>query len=172
MKIENRILRNNSWLEKNPKVLRGIKRGIEREALRTTQNGILSNKKHPKQFGSPLTNKYITTDFAESLLEIVTPAVQNTKTLVRILKDIHIYIVKRLQKESLWPVSMPCFIKKNSIKIAEYGKSNIGIVKNLYRKGLKNRYGSFMQVISGIHYNFSFSREFWESYAVVKKKKK
>jgi glutamate--cysteine ligase len=35
-------------------------------------------------------------------------------------------------------------------------------MKETYRKGLSNRYGSMMQAIAGIHYNFSFSDKFLE----------
>ncbi|MCW8832107.1 MAG: glutamate--cysteine ligase, partial [Colwellia sp.] len=48
------------------------------------------------------------------------------------------------------------------IPLAQYGDSNIGKMKTIYRQGLKNRYGSMMQVIAGIHFNFSFSPEFWQ----------
>ena len=35
------------------------------------------------------------------------------------------------------------------------GNSNIGKIKELYRKGLELRYGPSMQCVAGIHYNFS-----------------
>jgi glutamate--cysteine ligase len=58
---------------------------------------------------------------------------------------------------------MPCFVDDaEKISLAQYGNSNIGKMKTAYRQGLKNRYGSMMQVISGIHFNFSFSQEFWQ----------
>ena len=58
--------------------------------------------------------------------------------------------------EVLWTNSMPCFIADESeIRIAEFGSSNIGRLKNIYRKGLRVRYGSIMQCVAGIHYNFS-----------------
>ena len=50
-----------------------IERGIEKESLRVTKKGYISNKKHPETLGSSYTNPSITTDFAESLIEIVTP---------------------------------------------------------------------------------------------------
>ena len=34
-------------------------------------------------------------------------------------------------------------------------------MKTLYRQGLKNRYGSLMQVIAGVHFNFSMPDSFW-----------
>jgi glutamate--cysteine ligase len=37
-------------------------------------------------------------------------------------------------------------------------------MKTAYRRGLGNRYGRVMQVIAGVHYNFSFSDAFWAAY--------
>ncbi|MBW9486237.1 glutamate--cysteine ligase, partial [Escherichia coli] len=45
----------------------------------------------------------------------------------------------------------------------QYGTSNIGRLKTLYREGLKNRYGALMQTISGVHYNFSLPMAFWQA---------
>lgn len=51
---------------------------------------------------------------------------------------------------------MPCYIAEGQdIELAQYGTSNTGRFKTLYREGLKNRYGALMQTISGVHYNFS-----------------
>ena len=56
----------------------------------------------------------------------------------------------------LWPFSMPPEIKDESdINIGFYHKSNIGLLKHVYRRGLKVRYGPTMQCVSGMHYNFS-----------------
>jgi glutamate--cysteine ligase len=57
---------------------------------------------------------------------------------------------------------MPCFVgDEENIRLAQYGSSNIGRMKTLYRQGLKNRYGSLMQVIAGVHFNFSMPDSFW-----------
>ena len=45
---------------------------------------------------------------------------------------------------------------KKNIRLAQYGTSNIGRFKTLYRHGLGVRYGRRMQTISGVHYNLSF----------------
>ena len=47
-----------------------ISRGIEKESLRVKNNAQLSQRNHPKELGSPLTNKFITTDFSEALIEL------------------------------------------------------------------------------------------------------
>ena len=58
---------------------------------------------------------------------------------------------------------MPCVSPSDeSIPLGLYGSSNIGKVKNIYRRGLGLRYGRLMQTISGIHYNFSIPQEAWD----------
>jgi glutamate--cysteine ligase len=147
----------------NPKAFKNTGRGIERETLRFTLDAALSSKPHPAGVGSALTHKYITTDFAESLLEFITPVSHDVKTVLKQLEDVHHYTVSHMGEEKLWPLSMPCFVSKDDdITLAQYGKSNVGQLKTTYREGLKRRYGSVMQVISGVHFNFSFSNEFWD----------
>ncbi len=62
-----------TWLEAHPKALKGIRRGIERETLRVTADGHLASTGHPESLGAALTHQWITTDFAEALLEFITP---------------------------------------------------------------------------------------------------
>ncbi|EWH09514.1 glutamate--cysteine ligase [Catenovulum agarivorans DS-2] len=140
-----------------------LNRGIEKEALRITPTGRLSTQPHPTQLGSALTNPYITTDYAESLLEFITPVENNAQTSIEQLIDLHKFAYTHQGSELLWPMSMPCFVGcEADIQIAQYGSSNVGKMKTLYREGLKHRYGSYMQVISGVHFNFSFPDSFWQ----------
>ena len=132
--------------------------GIEKEALRTDYKGFLSKEKHPECLGSTLTNKNITTDFSEAQIELVSDTYNSVDELVSNLDHLHNIVYSCLENEYLWPYSMPSKLPKESdIPIAQFGKSNIGIAKNVYRKGLVLRYGAKMQMISGIHFNFSFS---------------
>ena len=141
-----------------------IFRGIERESLRVTQEGKISQNNHPKNLGSPLTSKDITTDFAEALVELVTPTFESPKELFEHLTLLHKFLYSHMGEEILWNFSMPCaFQSEQEIKIAEYGESNSGMLKHIYRKGLRLRYGSIMQCVSGIHYNFSLSKDSWNS---------
>lgn len=141
----------------------GIKRGIEREALRITPQGALATDPHPAELGSALTHPLITTDYSESLLEFITPVSENVATLLSRLADIHHFSVKHIGEQRLWPLSMPCYVgDPDDINLADYGQSNIGKMKRAYREGLKRRYGSPMQIISGVHYNFSLPMHFWE----------
>jgi glutamate--cysteine ligase len=144
-----------------------INRGIERECLRVLDHhGIakLSHSPHPESLGSALTHPYVTTDFCESQLEFITPVFQDPQELIQFLYAIHSFTAQKIAPEIFWNNSMPCPIKgQESIPIAQYGKSNLGKMKTVYRKGLHQRYGSMMQTISGIHYNFSFSKRFFEN---------
>ncbi|KAB8311548.1 glutamate--cysteine ligase [Rouxiella chamberiensis] len=152
-----------SWLEAHPQALKGIRRGIERETLRVNPDGSLATTGHPESLGAALTHRWITTDFAEALLEFITPVDDNIEHLMAFLRDIHRHVARELGDERMWPFSMPCFIESGQdIELAQYGSSNVGRFKTLYREGLKNRYGALMQVISGIHYNFSLPLSFWQ----------
>ena len=145
---------------KNLKILRGI----ERESLRVSEKGRISQKNHPENLGSPLTSKDITTDFAEALVELVTPTFESAEELFKHLNLLHRFLYSEMEGEMLWNFSMPCaFENEQEIRIAEYGETNSGMLKHIYRKGLRLRYGSIMQCVSGIHYNFSLSKESWHS---------
>lgn len=142
-----------------------IRRGIERELVRTTPQGSLSASPHPKAFGSALTHPSITTDFAEAQLELVTPAMNDRQAMFKTLGNLHHFVATHMPaNETLWGASMPPVLPDESmITIADYGSSNAGQLKMRYRHGLANRYGKNMQLISGIHYNFSLPESFWKA---------
>ena len=152
--------------------LQPILRGVEKESLRVTGGGKLAQTSHPKGLGSALVNSAITTDFSESLLEFVTPAVSSIDEALAILTDIHKFTLSQMpQNEVLWAQSMPCEVaEQEQIPIAQYGESNIGKMKTLYRKGLSLRYGSMMQAIAGVHYNFSMPQAFWQEWQKIQGK--
>jgi len=140
-----------------------ISRGIEKESLRVSKDNTISSTDHPSSLGSALTNNYITTDFSEALLELITPTHSSIENVLNNLDEICKFVVEKTP-ETIWPSSIPCKIEtEDSIRLADYGTSNSGLLKTLYRSGLSYRYGSMMQTVSGIHYNFSFSDEFFES---------
>ncbi len=140
-------------------------RGIEREALRVIRStGRISHTPHPIALGSTLTNSSITTDYSESLMEFITQIHPSVEGVIKELEDIHHVVNHELDKhdECLWPASMPCYLSDNDdVPIANFGESNTGKLKRIYREGLSNRYGRIMQCIAGMHYNFSFDEAFW-----------
>ncbi len=140
-----------------------ISRGIEKESLRVSRENTIAKTNHPKSLGSALTNRYITTDFSEALLELITPPQSSIEEVLKNLSEICKFTIEETP-EIIWPSSIPCKIDdEDSIRLADYGTSNSGLLKTLYRSGLSYRYGSMMQTVSGIHYNFSFSDSFFES---------
>ncbi|MDR0247803.1 MAG: glutamate--cysteine ligase [Burkholderiales bacterium] len=148
--------------------LRRVRIGLEREALRTSPEGRLSQKPHPQALGSALTHPQITTDYSEALLEFVTPPLATPEETLRRLDTIQHFTAQQLGDEMLWNASMPCLLEgEDGIPIAQYGTSNLAKFKHLYRVGLAHRYGKAMQTIAGIHYNFSFAEETWPVWLAV-----
>lgn len=143
-------------------LLTQIQRGIEKEGLRVTSQATMAQTRHPLTLGSALTHTSITTDYSEALLEFITPVSQNINDSIDYLSDLHNFALRHINDEYLWPASMPCRLAgEESIPIAQYGSSNIGQMKYVYRQGLAHRYGRTMQSIAGIHYNFSMPDDFW-----------
>jgi glutamate--cysteine ligase len=143
-------------------VLQGGLKGVEKESLRVTPDGQISRASHPAALGSTLTHEYITTDYSEALIELVTPAFKESWELLQFLCDLHQFVYRHLGDELLWATSMPCNLQGDaSIPVARFGSSNIGRMKEVYRIGLGHRYGRMMQAISGVHYNYSFPAHFW-----------
>jgi len=150
-------------LHKQTHLLAGGLRGIERECLRTDLNGNLAQSMHPYSLGATLTHPYITTDYAESLLEFITSTHLNSQDALQELFNITNITHKNLNNELLWAPSMPCVLPtEDKILIAEFGNSNSGKLKHVYRLGLALRYGKIMQCIAGIHYNLSFNSKLIE----------
>ena len=146
-----------------------LARGIEKESLRVLPNGNLSQAMHPIGLGSALTHPLITTDFCESQPELITGVHRSVEACLNELSDIHRFVYRTLDDELLWSSSMPCMLgSDDQVPIAQYGSSNIGRTKQIYRRGLSNRYGRLMQTISGIHYNFSLPEELWPVIAAIR----
>ena len=153
-----------------PQILQGGLKGVEKESLRVTPTGDLAPTAHPVALGSALTNEHITTDFSEALIELVTPAFSQSWELLQYLLDLHQFVYRHLNDELLWATSMPCAINggDETIPLAQYGTSNVGRMKTIYRNGLGIRYGRMMQAISGVHFNYSFPARFWEAYGALR----
>ncbi|MEE4279740.1 MAG: glutamate--cysteine ligase [Halieaceae bacterium] len=152
------------FTRQNPSLLRGIARGIEKEALRVSGDGLLSQAPHPKALGSALTHGCITTDYSESLLEFITPVENDIAVTLKQLEDLHGFTCRRIGDERLWAASMPCIVAGDAgIPVARYGDSCVGRMKTVYRYGLGHRYGRMMQAIAGIHYNFSMPDAYWSA---------
>lgn len=140
----------------DPKQLLGIRRGIEKESLRCEPDGTLAMSPHPADLGSALTHAHITTDFSESQIELITGVHAGVQSCIDELREVQKFTLQSMGDELLWVSSMPCKLPADdAIPLGQYGSSNVGLAKTVYRSGLGYRYGRRMQTISGIHYNWS-----------------
>ncbi|MBO3399772.1 bifunctional glutamate--cysteine ligase GshA/glutathione synthetase GshB [Clostridium perfringens] len=133
--------------------------GLEKENVRVTERGNLALTPHPKAFGDREKNAYIKTDFSESQLEMVTPVCNTLEEVYSFICNLNKVVSLEIMKngEFLWPQSNPPILpREEEIPIAKLSNRE----DELYRENLSYKYGKKKQVISGIHYNFSFKEEF------------
>lgn len=146
-------MKGNSWLD--------ALFGIEKENIRVDKNGHMALTPHPKVFGNKLKHPYITTDFSESQIEMITPPLPDIRQAIGFLETIHDIVSLELKDEYLWPQSIPPVLPdENLIPIAQY--ENDGIKDYQYRLNLAKKYGAKNMVFSGIHFNLSFSEQLLE----------
>ena len=144
------IVKGNVWLD-------GLF-GLEKENIRVDINGMLAQTPHPKIFGNKLKHPYITTDFSESQLEMITPPRPSIREAIGFLETIHDIVSLELTGEYLWPQSIPPILPDDEqIPIAKYDED--GKEAQMYREFLSQKYGPKNQLISGIHFNLSFSEK-------------
>ena len=131
--------------------------GIEWESLRAKGDGKLSLTPHPEVFGDKLTNPLVTTDFSESQIEIITPTFDTIDDAFGVFSLISDLVnVSLPDDEYLWFQSIPCILPYwDQIPIAQYSEE--GKSSQKYREDLAKKYGVKKQMISGVHFNFSFS---------------
>jgi glutamate--cysteine ligase len=148
-----KLIEDNS-LQKD--LFRG-KFGLEKENNRVDSKGHLALTPHPEAFGSKQENSYIKVDFSESQIEMVTPVLDSIEETHNFLETIHDIVSLELQGEYLWPSSNPPALPKDEdIPIALMDSP----AEDRYRQQLAEKYGRKRQLMSGIHYNFSFDEEF------------
>jgi glutamate--cysteine ligase len=145
-----------------PAILRGLRRGFEKEGLRVRPDGALATTPHPACLGAALTHPRITTDFSEAQLELITGVHADIGACLAQLEELHQAVYECIGDELVWGASLPCKLPSDDHSpLGRYGTSNLGRMKSVYRNGLAHRYGRRMQVVSGIHYNFSIPEAAW-----------
>ena len=156
--------RIGAFLNSDKKIIRGV----EKENLRSNSKGEISNKSFPEVLGSHHFNKFVTLDYSEPHLELVTPTFDNNNELFEFLQQLHSYVEKRLDGDILWNYSMPPVFNEEFITLPDAGITNKSKLAYLYRLGLRNRYGDKMQSTAGIHFNISFSETFIKNIGIDK----
>ena len=127
--------------------------GIERESLRVTSDGKLSQTKHPF-FGDP----HIDRDFCENQVEMIGDVFNDPADLIRQLGQFLDNLNEELTKnnELLWAFSNPPgFDSEDEIPVARFHGAQRG--KSEYRHYLAEKYGKTKMLFSGIHLNISFT---------------
>ena len=135
--------------------------GLERETLRVDGKGRLALSPHPFR------SKRLSRDFCENQLEIITPVCDSVKGALQALGKLDAYARIRIAKrgETLWLYSNPPYFESESeIPIAQY-KGKLSFEYD-YRAFLEKRYGKRIMLYSGIHFNFSFRKEFLKQQSV------
>ncbi|WP_372754000.1 bifunctional glutamate--cysteine ligase GshA/glutathione synthetase GshB [Labilibaculum sp.] len=138
------------------KSLKNGKFGIEKENVRVDFSGKMATTPHPGILGDKFNHPFITTDFSESQVEMITPPLHSIAEVHGFLETLQDVISENLSDELLWPQSLPPILPhEDQIPIAKFGEK--GVLKEKYREELANRYGRERQMLSGIHFNFSLS---------------
>ena len=136
--------------------------GLEKENLRVDKKGHLALTPHPEVFGDKKKNPYITVDFSESQVEMITPSFKKVKDAYYFMENLHDIVTENLDEEYLWPQSLPPIIpEEDKIPVAQFEQDK---ASEEYRDNLAKKYGKYLQLLSGIHYNFSFDTEFIEEF--------
>lgn len=143
--------------------------GIEKESLRVNENGELALTNHPKFFGDKIKNPYITVDFSESQIEMITPTESSVEKAYDFLRNIHEIVATNLKDEYLWSQSVPPILP--SEELIPLGKFPQNKELEKYREKLALKYGRKKQFLSGIHFNFSFDDEFLKELYELSKEK-
>ncbi|NEW80844.1 MAG: bifunctional glutamate--cysteine ligase GshA/glutathione synthetase GshB [Mariniphaga sp.] len=152
-KINSSQLKGNAWLN-------GLF-GVEKENIRVDRHGVIAQTPHPEIFGDKLNHSYITTDFSESQVEMITPPLPSIEQALGFLETIHDIVSLELEDEYLWPQSIPPILPdEDQIPIAKYAKG--GRKEQEYRNKLALKYGRKKQAISGIHFNISLDETLLE----------
>ncbi|MHC5251571.1 bifunctional glutamate--cysteine ligase GshA/glutathione synthetase GshB [Listeria kieliensis] len=150
-----------AYLQDDPKLAKQVFSGhfgLEKENLRVTPSGQLALTPHPAVFGKKEDNPLIKTDFSESQIEMITPVCDSVEEVYEAVSNLHHIVTLALENdELLWPNSNPPLIpEEEKIPIAVYD-DGANSSSRQYREHLAKEYGKKIQLLSGTHFNFSFS---------------
>lgn len=131
--------------------------GIEKEGLRTDNDQKQARSHRSELMGDRSYHPYMQSDFSEAQPELVTPVRPSLKEAYQWLEGLHDVLFRSMaEDEYLWPNSMPNILpEEDDIPIARLDPDSVH-----YREILADRYGKKKQMISGIHFNFSFKKPF------------
>lgn len=132
---------------------------LEKENVRVDAEGRLALTPHPEAFGRRKDHPYLQTDFSESQIEMITPKFGTVEEAGDFLEALHDVVTLALPDgEYLWPSSNPPILPQDDDRIP-IARMEEGF-EDEYRQRLAHKYGRKKQLLSGVHYNFSFDEGF------------
>lgn len=133
-----------------PQLFKGLF-GIEKENIRVDNKGRYATTSHAQYFDP--SNPFITRDFSEAQLEMITRPHTSIDEAYGELHNIQQVVLSTLDTELLWPQSNPPILpNEQEIPVANLEKEE----ERAYREYLGEKYGRKKSSLSGIHYNISF----------------
>lgn len=154
--------RNNK--ETAPKIYRYLldgEFGIEKESLRVDTKGHLVSTPHPEGL-----SEKISRDFSEGQVEFISGVYDRLETACDEICDLQCIVEGAVLDrpdggEYIWTYSNPpLFQEEQNIRIAEFlGEKK---EKTTYREYLAEKYGKVKMLFSGVHFNYSMPKAFFE----------
>jgi glutamate--cysteine ligase len=126
--------------------------GLERENIRVDTNGKMATTPHPNGFADKSNHPFITTDFGECQVELITPICKSTLEARQFIETLQDIVHQELHNEYLWPYSQPPILPDD--------EHLIQVAQNKYFTYLTKKYGKHELLLSGVHFNFSFKPKF------------
>lgn len=135
--------------------------GLEKESLRVDANGRLAQTSHPFP-GDP----HLDVDFSTNQMEFITGIHSSPSEVYDAMVKLHrrarsVLRNRETGPEYLWPYSNPPYIESDQ-ENPPMQFTGANAWKTEYRNHLRQRYGTRLMLFSGIHFNFSFTEEFWK----------
>ncbi len=136
--------------------------GLETERLRVDPAGWLARTPHPAGLGNKGDHPFITTDFSESQIELITPPADSLDEAHGFIRTLLDGVRSELPPgERLWPQSMPPILPADDdIPLSRFDGDASG--RTEYREYLSRIYGRSRQTICGSHFNISLTPEFFK----------
>ncbi len=135
--------------------------GLEKESLRVDGKGRLAQTPHPFPDDS-----HLDVDFSTNQMEFITGIHSSPSEVYDAMVKLHrkarsVLRNRETGPEYLWPFSNPPYIESDR-ENPPMQFTGANAWKTEYRNHLRERYGTRLMLYSGIHFNFSFTEDFWK----------
>ena len=102
-------------------LMRNSRIGLEKECLRVNKQGSIAQTPHPRTLGAALTHPYITTDYAEALIEFITPPYHHIRQALDFLQNIKAPVLSLMATpDAPWSSEQKTAARKKAIAHGRY----------------------------------------------------